>query len=281
MDLIVNADDLGISEVVNRATFDFIERGRITSATLLANGPSIEEACSQLNRYPNCSFGAHLNVTEFRPLSGSHSIRPILNDDGAFEEFGIRQVPIDRELSQGIFEEFCAQIDRLYSLGVQISHIDSHHYVLSIPRMFFILKRVQKRYGIRKARISRNIFADHLMDDLNVSFHALGVDPELGDRVSLFLRLKKSAYNWALRNYYHTETSNGFSGFRLFYEYAKKQRMKHRTFEVNVHPANPYYDSEEERILAAPWESDLDFPIRLISYKQLTGTPWSVWPVPW
>ena len=109
----------------------------------------------------------------------------------------------------------------------------------------------------------------HFPEGREVTPHALGVDPQLGDRVSLSLRLKKSAYNWALRNYYPTKTSEGFSGFRLFYEYAKKRPMNHRTFEVNVHPANPYYDAEEERILAAPWESDLNFPIQLISYNQL------------
>ena len=45
--------------------------------------------------------------------------------------------------------------------------------------------------------------------------------------------------------------------------------MNHHTFEVNVHPANPYYDYDEERILAGRWEKDLDFPVRLISYDQL------------
>ena len=273
MDVIVNADDLGISEAVNASTFDFIKRGRVTSATLLANGPSIEEACSQLGGDPGCSFGAHLNVTEFRPLSGPEKLQAIVNDDGSFRELAIRQVPIDRVLSEGVFDEFCAQIDRLYSLGVQISHIDSHHYILSIPRMLLVLKRVQKRYGIRKARISRNIYAGGLPDEIDVTPHALGIDPQLGDRVSRSLRLKKWAYNWVLRNYYRTKTCDGFSGFRLFYEYAKNQPrnqgMNHRTFEVNVHPANPYYDADEEQILAGSWEQDLNFPVRLISYDQL------------
>ncbi|NQW23059.1 MAG: ChbG/HpnK family deacetylase [SAR202 cluster bacterium] len=270
MDVIVNADDLGISELVNAATFGLIERGRITSATLLANGPFIEESCSQLSRYPNCSFGVHLNVTEFQPLSGPDRLQRILNDSGEFRELAVRQVPIVGELAQGVFEEFCAQVDKLYSLGVQISHIDSHHYVLSMPRMLPILKRIQKRYGIRKARISRNIYAGNLLDELDVTPHALGVDPELGDRVSLTLRLKKRVYNWALRNYYRTKTSDGFSGFRLFYEYAKKRPMNHRIFEVNVHPANPYYDAMEEQILAGPWERELNFPVRLISYDQMS-----------
>jgi len=270
MDVIVNADDIGISGVVNTATFDFIRKGRVTSATLLANGPSIEEACAQLSDYPACSFGVHLNVTEFRPLSGPDKLWQILNDEGEFKEFLVRQAPIGRDLSYGIFEEFCAQIDKLQSLGVQISHIDSHNYVLYIPRMLPILKRVQRRYGIRKARISRNIYARNLLKDQSVTPQTLGMDPETGDPGQLSLRVKKWAYNWALRNYYRTKTTDGFSGFRLFYEYARNLPMKHRSFEVNVHPANPYYDAAgEEQILASAWEDQLDFPVRLISYDQL------------
>ena len=45
--------------------------------------------------------------------------------------------------------------------------------------------------------------------------------------------------------------------------------MKHRTFEVNVHPTNPYYDADETEILMGPWSDDLEFPVRLISYHDL------------
>ena len=72
-----------------------------------------------------------------------------------------------------------------------------------------------------------------------------------------------------LRNYYRTKTTDGFSGFRLFYEVAKTKPMKHRSFEVVVHPANDYYDPEESEILRTPWQDALDFPVRLISYNGL------------
>ena len=42
--IIVNADDLGMSAAVNEATFDLMSRGRISSATLLANAPAAREA---------------------------------------------------------------------------------------------------------------------------------------------------------------------------------------------------------------------------------------------
>ena len=145
MDLIVNADDLGINQQVNEATFDLIKQGKVTSSTIIANGPFIEEACAQLSRFPECSFGAHLNVTEFAPLIGSGNLKPLLDSNGEFIMGRVREIPIDSSLSEGIFQEFCAQIERLQSLGVPVSHLDSHNYVLSISRMFPVLKRVQKK----------------------------------------------------------------------------------------------------------------------------------------
>ncbi|MQF67153.1 ChbG/HpnK family deacetylase [SAR202 cluster bacterium AD-802-F09_MRT_200m] len=270
MDLIVNADDLGINQAVNEATFELIGQGKVTSSTIIANGLCVEEACDQIGKFPNCSFGAHLNVTEFQPLSRSEKLAPLLDGDGNLIMGRAREVPIDSSLAEGIFEEFCAQIDRLTALGVHLSHLDSHNYVLSMPKMFPILKRVQKKYQIRKVRISRNIYSDGLMSDLGLTAFALGVDPNLGDQdVSKILRIKKYIYNLGIRHYYRTKTSDGFSGFRLFYEYAKSRPMKHRTFEVNVHPTNPYYEAGETEILKGRWQEEIDFPIRLISYHEL------------
>lgn len=271
MDLIINADDLGISPEVNRATFDLMKQNLVTSATLLANAPDLEEACVRLPEFSQCSFGAHLNITEFQPLSSSNKIKPLLDHTGALNLERFRQATIDPSLAEGIFEEFCAQIEKLVSLGVQLSHLDSHHYILSVPRLFPVLKRVQKKYQIRKVRISRNIYADGLPMDLGVTPFALGIDPDLGYKdISKILRAKKWVYNFALKHYFPTKTTDGFSGFRLLYESARFRKLKHNTFEVNVHPENDYYDSSEVEILRGPWREEVGFPIRLISYHQLT-----------
>ena len=272
MEVIVNADDLGVSTTVDQATLNLMEVRRITSATCLANGPDIEDVAGKIFSIPKfhtTSFGAHLNLTEFRPITKISQLEPLLTEDGAFGRNNIRNTRIGSQLSEGIYVEFCAQIDKLYDLGIPITHIDSHHYVFSIPRLFPILKRIQMRYGIRKVRISRNIYGDCVLRNAKISHHELGVDPTHGDNPSGWLKKKKWIYNWVLRNYYKSTTTEGFSGFRLFYEYAKLKRMNHKTFEVNVHPANPYYHSSEEALLATEWWKDLPFPVRLISYHEL------------
>ena len=270
MDLIVNADDLGMSREGNKTTFSLMEQGLVTSSTLLANGPYIEEACQFVSEFPQCSFCAHLNVTEFLPLTGSSHLSALLDDTGSFDRNRIRQIPIDSALAEGIFDEYCAQVETLQSLGIRLSHLDSHHYVLTIPRIFPILKRLQKKYQIRKVRITRNIYADRLIGRPGLTAEVLGLGPDFGAHdVSGTLRLKKWAYNFLLRHYYRTETTQGFSGFRLFYEYARSRIMKHRTFEVTVHPENPYYDPSEIAILESSWREELNFPVRLISYLEL------------
>ena len=158
VEVIVNADDLGATQTVNDAVFDLMDQKLVTSATLIANGPYVEEACQQIKRYPHCSFGVHLNVTEFSPLSGLSKVGALLGPHGDFAREQIRNISINSTLAEGIFEEFCAQIQRLLSLGVRIGHIDSHEHVHTIPKVFPILKKVQRRFNIRKVRISRNIY---------------------------------------------------------------------------------------------------------------------------
>ena len=42
-----------------------------------------------------------------------------------------------------------------------------------------------------------------------------------------------------------------------------------RTAEVIAHPANPYYP-EDLQLLHSPWEKELAFPVRFVSFRQLT-----------
>ena len=77
--VIINADDLGMSRAVNDATFSLIERGSITSATIMANGPEVEQAIARLTAFPAASYGIHLNLTEFHPISAAKGLAPLLN----------------------------------------------------------------------------------------------------------------------------------------------------------------------------------------------------------
>ncbi len=253
MKIIINADDLGLGREVNGRIFELMSRGCVTSATLLANGPAIEEAAAAAANFPCCSFGVHLNVTEFRPLTGGDELGPVLDQDGCFAGDRIRRVKITSALRQAIFKEWSAQIGRILSLGVKVSHVDSHHHVHTVPGLFGVLKRVQKAHGIDKVRITKNIYGA-----MGASARLLGA---------------KVLWNFALRHYGRTKTTSGFTSFAEFnWLVAAGRKIRHKTVELMVHPGSAAFE-EETRLLDGDWQdkigADEGEKVQLISYSEL------------
>lgn len=249
MRIIVNADDLGMRPEVNAAVFELMSRQRISSATMMANGPAVEEAARELGNFPSCSFGAHLNLTEFRPLTNHPGLRPILADSGELRKDAIREVKITPELQEAAFEEWSAQVKRLTALGVRLSHFDSHHHVHTVPGLFWVLKRLQKRFGMRRVRITQNLYPPH-------------------SPAPRKLLWSKALWNAMLRWYYRTRTTGGFTSAERFLEISRQGRPALRSIELMSHPGGPAFEAETQ-MLAGPWRENLPFPATLISYNDL------------
>ena len=67
MKVIVNAYDLGISDMVNDSVFELIEELLVSSATIMANGPYVEDACQRLTRFPQRKRPATMPSTPWKP----------------------------------------------------------------------------------------------------------------------------------------------------------------------------------------------------------------------
>lgn len=157
MRLIVNADDLGSSPKVNDAIFSLMQRGITRSASILANGGAADEAIERARTYPQCSFGVHLNVTDGSPLSALERNSPLLDSEGKFRRDAAWALASRSAIRKAIFHEWCAQIEYLQKSGVQLSHVDSHHHLHTNPWLFGILKKVQRKSGLRRVRIALNL----------------------------------------------------------------------------------------------------------------------------
>jgi predicted glycoside hydrolase/deacetylase ChbG (UPF0249 family) len=245
MRLIINADDVGKDPQVNAVIFDLIDRRLVTSATIMANGPALEECLDRIQAYPLCSFGVHLNITEFQPLTPSAPLAELLDPQGNFCLAIYRRARLHRSLRKDILLEWSAQVQRLCSYGLKVSHIDSHHDVHTDPRLFFILKHLQRSFGIRKVRIAPNI----------------SLDPKVTCR-------KNRLWNLALRHLYATTTTSGFTNFTTFLQVLDEIARRHPTVELMVHPGHPRF-AAETRAMQTPWMTGLPFAIRLISYYEL------------
>jgi len=247
--IIINADDFGMSDRVNHAICDTMLRDKITSVTILANAPHISEALKEIPNFPEVSFGVHLNLTEFEPLTGGPGSKLLIDPATGQMSRHISAITATPPLMEAIYEEWCAQITRLISAGVDISHIDSHNHIHTIPFVFPALKAVQKHFKIRKVRITKNIYS-------------------IDQPCAPGLAMKKLGYNFALRRFYRTMTTEGFAELQTYCKEAHVHSLSHRTIELMVHPGAPLNEAETQ-LLYSDWEQELGFPITKINYNQL------------
>jgi hopanoid biosynthesis associated protein HpnK len=155
--LIVNADDLGWTEGVNRGILEAYRHGIVTSASLLANGPAFAGGVKAARSAPDLGVGVHLNLSDGPPVADREAVMSLLNDDGEFS--GGPQSLLLKRARRGLVlreveEEWDAQIQRVRDAGIQPTHLDGHKHVHMLPGLLEIALRLAKKHGIGAIRVS-------------------------------------------------------------------------------------------------------------------------------
>lgn len=150
--LVVNADDLGMTRGINRAIVEAHRGGVVTSASLIANGAAFDDAVVRLRQAPQLSVGLHVNFTEGRPLRTG--IRSLVDRHGAFHGPAALAVRLTMgAVSAGDLEqELGAQAERVAGAGIRLSHLDSHHNIHLHPVAAAALANAARRLNVRWIR---------------------------------------------------------------------------------------------------------------------------------
>ncbi|HXV19880.1 MAG TPA: ChbG/HpnK family deacetylase [Desulfuromonadales bacterium] len=150
--LIVNADDLGRGAAMDRGLFCAFRDGIVTSASLLANGPSFADAAREA-RAQGLPVGVHLNLAEGPSLSGE--IRGLTTANGEFpgKAETRRRLASGAVSAQNLRAEISAQIGRLVDAGLQPDHFDTHQHAFLFPNVAQAILEVVGRFGINAARL--------------------------------------------------------------------------------------------------------------------------------
>ena len=154
--LIVNADDFGLTEGVNRAIVDGHINGIITSTTLMANGTAFVSAIASASTVPDLGIGVHLNLTQGRPVCPASQVPTLVNSEGFFYPSpGVLAGRIlNRKIHPGEVEnELRTQIEKIASAGIRITHLDSHKHIHLLPPIFDLVIKLAREYGIDCVRL--------------------------------------------------------------------------------------------------------------------------------
>ena len=130
------ADDYGISEGVNRAIRDLIERRRLNATSVMVVAPAAtREEAEALSRVAaeGCEIGLHVTLTApFSPLT--MHFRPL--DGGMFWPVNklLRMALLRRLDSEFVYAEVMAQIALFRELfGTPPAYLDGHQHVQLFP----------------------------------------------------------------------------------------------------------------------------------------------------
>jgi len=151
--LILHADDLGVAHSVNAASFEALDRGLISSASIMVPTPWITEVAAYARAHPNADLGLHLTLTSewdtyrWGSVESKDKVPSLLDSTGTFPSVvppvATRAKPLEVE------RELRAQIDRALALGIRPTHLDSHMGALfATPELMATYVKVAHDYGL-------------------------------------------------------------------------------------------------------------------------------------
>ena len=144
--LIVNADDFGYCEAVNYGIISAHRNGIVTSTTIMANMPGFDHAVNLLKENKDIGCGVHMTLSCNKPLNDK--FKSLVDENGMFHRRINEEVVNKIDLDE-LYYEFCSQIDRVKNAGVEISHLDSHHHVHTIPHFKDVIKSIMDKYNLK------------------------------------------------------------------------------------------------------------------------------------
>lgn len=151
--LIIHADDFGGSHSINRATSEALDKGYITSASILVPCPWFLEAAAFAKAHPGADLGIHQALNsewaEYRwgPVTSKDQVASLLDGQG--------YLPLDTpEVAKNakpeeVERELRAQVDRAQKMGVHITHLDSHMAALfGTTDLYKVYLKMGHSYGV-------------------------------------------------------------------------------------------------------------------------------------
>lgn len=153
--LILNADDFGLTPGVNEGIIRAHQDGILTSATLMATSRAFDDAVARVKSTPRLGVGCHLVLVGGKAVSQPGEIPSLVDAAGKFPptlpQF-VAKVSSGTVRSRDIERELRAQIGKVRGAGIEPTHVDTHKHTHAHPVVMKALGRVVHEMGITRVR---------------------------------------------------------------------------------------------------------------------------------
>jgi len=155
----VNADDFGMTRGINRAIVEASQQGIVTSTTLMATAHAFGDAVTQSQSVaPRVSIGCHVILLDGTPALPPYQVPSLLQPRGSAGEFRVKlndfakDALTDKLAANEVEAEAVAQVRKLQSAGIDVSHFDCHKHAHMFPSVLKPLLRAANACDVRAVR---------------------------------------------------------------------------------------------------------------------------------
>ena len=169
--LIVSADDFGLTKSVNEGIAKAHREGIVSSINLFPSGEAFGDALRLAKELGLKEAGAHLALTETRPVAQAKSVPTLVSSDGRFCAGRNQLIPrfllgmVDRD---HIYVELKAQLNAVAAAGIAITDLSSHEHIHMIPDILAIFVKLAKEYDIPAIRYPHKDKSARAFEMMNV-----------------------------------------------------------------------------------------------------------------
>lgn len=225
--IIINADDLGLSEGVNQGILKAYQEGFLNHASLMANTDYFEQAVEEIIPHcPNLHVGVHLNLTCAKALYSNN----ILTKKGVLKNsfFTLLLKRKSKKVLDSLKNEIECQILKIKETGIAISHIDGHEHVHVIPSINRIVQAAAVRHGIGRVREINESFSTSFKYNLRTASFANVAKFFLLKFLTFFNKNKNTVAFYSILNTCEINAENLFN----YLENANGKKV-----EIMLHPS--------------------------------------------
>ncbi len=156
--LIVTADDFGMSLAVNEAIENGHRGGILSAASLMVAGAAAADAVGRARTMPRLGVGLHLVLVDGKPVLPPERLPDLVDSSGLFpnDVAGLGARLYFGAAVRGQAEaEIRAQLEAFHATGLALDHVNAHHHFHFHPVVRDILLSLAPEFGVRAVRVPR------------------------------------------------------------------------------------------------------------------------------